>query len=82
MEWRRTGARKKHAFLNFYSSVIFMRFCAAQERMILLYKIIELKELKDWNENAQAQGKNMHYGIFFQVGFSCTFARRKNAQFC
>ena len=34
LEWKRTGALKKHAILNFLSSLIFMRVCTAQKRII------------------------------------------------
>ena len=32
--------------------------------------------------NAQAQGNDTHYPIFFLMSFSCVFPRRKNARFC
>ena len=35
LESKHTGAGKRHAVLNFLSSVIFMLFCSVQKRMIL-----------------------------------------------
>ena len=37
------GKNMHSALLNFFSSVFFMLFCAAQERMILLNNIIFMK---------------------------------------
>jgi len=42
-DWIRTGARKSHTLLNFFSSLIIMCFCAAQEHRILLNKMIIFK---------------------------------------
>jgi len=44
---------------------------------ILFYSILSYSI-----ENAQAQGNDIHYRIFFQVSFSCVLARRNNARFC
>ena len=43
-QWKHTGARKKHAVLNFLSSVFCMGVCTVQKRMILLNNIENL-----WN---------------------------------
>ena len=71
MEWKRTGAGKKHALLNFFSSMIYAFLRGAETHYFAKYfHIFEMKskfltKLKDWNENAQAQGKSMYYRIFF-----------------
>ena len=46
-DWKRTGARKSHTLSNFFSSVIFMCSCTAQERTFLLNKMIFF----NWNQS-------------------------------
>jgi len=88
-DWKRTGARKTHTLLNFFSSVIFMCFCTAQERRILLNKMIFLKwnqsfyqRWKLWFKTHRRKENTYIIEFFFQVWLSCVFARRKNTGFC
>ena len=53
---RRTERTSSPEF--FFSSVIFVRFCAAQKRMILLNNIIFVKCFIEFLEGGQTHGKN------------------------
>ena len=93
LEWKRIDARKKHALLNFFFKCHFHAFLSgarthdfAKQFHIYQMKSKFLTKLKDWNENAQAEGKDMHWWFFFSSIkidlklFYLNFGRRTHAR--